>query len=1071
MKLRPVSLAVLTLLASVAMSASADDVRRSYIVQLADKPAASYTGGVAGLQPTKPAAGQQLNVSAGDVQAYVAYLDQKQDNVLSSVNAAQVTHKYKLVFNGFAAMMTDAEVKALKANPAVANITADEELSLDTNFTPTFLGIDKKDGTGLWSKSADGKAGEGVVIGIVDSGIWPENKSFADRVDANGDPTFDSSGELAFGAAPAGWNGACETGEGFTASHCNNKLIGARYFNKAFLSTGRTAHWTDFTSPRDSVGGATGKGGHGTHTASTAGGNSNVAVMLNGVAVGKASGMAPRARIAAYKVCWTYPDATNPDGSGSRSSCFSADSVAAIDQAVADGVNVINYSISGSQVTVNDAVEQAFFGASNANVFVAASAGNSGPNNAVAHLSPWLTSVAASTHNRLNGATATTGAGTNYIGASFNTTALPATAAISARDAGVVPYADLSATDKLVRRLCYTEADRVSFGGTTNGMIDASKVAGKVVVCERGNTARVDKSKAVAQAGGVGMVLVDNGAGLVAEKHSVPTVHLNLADGTALLNYVLGSPNATVAIGTWSAQIGQTPAPVVAGFSSRGPNRGYSSILKPDLTAPGVDIVAGYSPAKSQSERDAIANGSAVPEAAWAAIQGTSMSSPHVAGLAAVLRQQHPDWSPAAIKSALMTTAAGTFADAYPLTDARSGRLPWGQGAGHVVPNKATDPGLVYDAGTLDYQRFMCGVGGILSAATCSSTGSIAAHNLNLPSITAGSVLGKLTMMRTVTNVSGQPQSFRATASVPGFTVTVNPATLNLAPGAKANFNVSLTRTNAAMDQFAFGALEWRTDDGKYVVRSPLTARPQAFTSPSTVHSEQVSGNHVFTVGTGFTGKLSASTGGLKAASLAEQSVGRTVAADGGVIECRNGGAPGVTATNVTVPANTMVARFSLRDIDTSGFKAGKSDDLDLIVMNAAGVQVGYSGTATSNETVTLTNPAAGTYRVCVAGYAPNGDSATYTLASWVVGRGEAGGDLKVSVPGSVFTGGTSSAAASWSNLAQGQRYLGAVDFLMNGATAVGRTLITVDATNPIPVPATEGKAVAANGQVGVGVD
>lgn len=1072
MKLRPVSLAVLTLLASVAVSASADDVRRSYIVQLADKPVASYTGGVAGLQATKPAAGQQLNVSAGDVQAYVAYLDQKQDNVLSSVDAAQVTHKYKLVFNGFAAMMTDAEVKALKSNPAVANITADEEQRPDTNFTPTFLGIDKKDGTGLWSKSAEGKPGEGIVIGIVDSGIWPENKAFADRVDANGDPTFDPSGELVFGAAPAGWNGACETGEGFTTSHCNNKLIGARYFNASFLVSGRTMHWTDFTSPRDSVDGPSGHGGHGTHTATTAGGNSNVAVTLNGVAVGKASGMAPRARIASYKVCWTFIDPTNPDGSGTRNSCFTSDSVAAIDKAVADGVDVINYSISGSQTSVNDAVEQAFFGASNANVFVATSAGNSGPANAVAHLSPWLTSVAASTHNRLNGATATTGAGNNYIGASFNTTPLAATAAISARDGGLVPYASLSDADKLVRRLCYTPADLVAFPAgnpTPAGLLDSSKVAGKVVVCERGNTARTDKSKAVAQAGGAGMVLVDNGAGLVAETHSVPTVHLSTADGTAVLNYVLGSPNPTVAISAWSAQVGSTPAPVVASFSSRGPNRGYSSILKPDLTAPGVDIIAGVTPVKTQAERDAIANGSAVPGAAWASYQGTSMSSPHVAGIAAVLKQQHPDWSPAAIKSALMTTAAGTFRDAQ--TGAAAGQLPWGQGAGHIVPNKATDPGLVYDAGTVDYQRFMCGVGGILSAATCSTTGSIAAHNLNMPSITAGSVLGKLSMTRTVTNVSGQQQSFRATASVPGFTVTVNPATLNLAPGAKATFSVNLTRTSAPMDQYAFGALEWRTDDGKYVVRSPLTARPQAFTAPSTLHSEQVAGNHLFTVGTGFTGKLSASTGGLKAASLAEQSVGRTLEADGGVVECRNGGSAGVTATSVTVPANTMVARFSLRDIDTSGFKAGKSDDLDLIVMNAAGVQVGYSGTVTSNEMVTLTNPAAGTYRVCVAGYAPNGDSATYTLASWVVGRGEIGGSLKVTLPGSVFVGGTSSATASWSNLAQGQRYLGAVDFLMNGATAVGRTLITVDATNPVPVPTTEGKPVAANGQIGAGVN
>ncbi len=1063
MKLRPVSLAVLALLSSVAMSASADDVRRSYIVQLADKPVASYTGGVAGLPATKPAAGQQLNVSAGDVQAYVAYLDQKQNTVLSSVTAAQVTHKYKVVFNGFAALMTDAEVKALKGNPAVANITADEERKLDTNFTPTFLGIDKKDGTGLWSKSADGKAGEGVIIGIVDGGIWPENKAFADRVDGDGNPTFDASGELAFGAAPSGWAGACETGEGFTASHCNNKLIGARYFNSTFKLSGRTQHWSDFTSPRDSVDGPSGHGGHGTHTASTAGGNSNVDVTMNGIAMGKASGMAPRARIAAYKVCWTFIDPTNPDGSGTRNSCYSSDSVAAIDQAVMDGVNVINFSISGSQTSVADAVELAFFGAADANVFVAASAGNAGPANTVAHLSPWITTVGASTHNRLNGATATTGAGASYIGASLNTTALPLTAAISARDAGVVPYATLSPADQLARRLCYTAADRTAFGGTALAALDASLVNGKVVLCERGNSARVDKSRAVAEAGGSGMVLIDTGTALVAETHAVPTVHLSLTDGTALRTYVQTSPNATVSIGTWSAQVGATPAPVMASFSSRGPNRGYTSILKPDLTAPGVDIIAGVTPIKTEAERNAIANGSEVPGAAWAAYQGTSMSSPHVAGLAAVLMQQHPTWSPAAIKSSLMTTAAATFNDGQP--GAANGRLPWAQGAGHVVPNKATDPGLVYDAGTVDYVRYMCGVGGILTAPTCSLYGSIAAHNLNLPSLTVGSVLGKVTMTRTVTNVSGEPQTFNATATLPGFTVAVSPATLNLAPGAKGTFNVTLTRSTAPMNEYAFGALEWRAGS-KYVVRSPLTARPQAFTAPASLHSEQVTGNHLFTVGTGFSGKLSAVSGGLKPATLAEQTVGRTLAADGGVLECKNGGAAGVTATSVTVPANTMVARFSLRDIDTSGFKDGKSDDLDLIVFNSAGVQVGYSGNATSNEMVTLTAPAAGTYRVCVAGYAPNGGSAAYTLASWVVAKGETGGGLKVSVPGSVFVGGTSSATASWSGLTAGQRYLGAVDFLMSGTTTVGSSLITVDATNPVPVPAAAAKEVAANGIV-----
>ena len=1058
MNLRPVSFAVLTLLSSLALNASAQEVRRSYIVQLADKPVASYTGGVAGLQATKPAAGQRLDVSAADVQAYIGYLEQKQNNVLSTLGAAQLTHKYKVVFNGFAALLTDAEVKALKGDPAVAAITADEERQLDTNYTPSFLGLDKLP-EGLWNQQAGGKqkAGDGVVIGIVDSGIWPENKSFADRVDANGEPTFDADGTDVYGAAPAGWQGTCETGEGFTTDHCNNKLIGARYFNKTFKLSGRAQHWSDFTSPRDSVGGANGKGGHGTHTATTAGGNGGVAASVNGIAMGKLSGIAPHARIASYKVCWTYVDPANPDGSGARNGCFSSDSVAAIDQAVIDGVNVINFSISGSQTSVADAVELAFFGASDANVFVAASAGNSGPANTVAHLSPWITTVGASTHNRLNGATVTTGAGSSYVGASLNTTAVPQTPAISARDAGLVPFATLNPADQLARRLCYTAADRTAFGGSPAAALDASLVSGKIVLCERGNTARTEKSRAVADAGGAGMVLIDTGNALVAEVHAVPTVHLSLADGTALRTYVQGNSGATVALSAWSPRVGTIPAPMMAGFSSRGPNRGYNNILKPDLTAPGVDVLAGVTPAKTQDERDAIASGSAVPESAWAFYQGTSMSSPHVAGLAALLKQLHPTWSPAAIKSALMTTAATTFNDGQP--GAANGMLPWAQGAGHVVPNKANDPGLVYDATTTDYLRYMCGVGGIVGAATCQTTGAIPAYNLNLASLTAGNVLGKLTMTRTVTNVSDKASTYTATASLPGFTVAVSPSTLSLAPGAKGTFRVSMTRSTAPMDQYSFGALEWR--DGTHVVRSPLTARPTAFVAPALLRSEQVTGNVVFTVGAGFSGKLGANKGGLKPATLNEQTVGRTMAADGGVLECKNGGSTGVTATSFTIPANTMVARFSLRDIDTSGFKAGKTDDLDLIMFNSAGVQVGYSGTATSNEVITLMAPAAGTYRVCVAGYAPDGGSATYTLASWIVGNGEIGGNLKVTLPSSVFVGGTASAAASWSGLTPGQRYMGAIQYLM-GTTPLATTLLEVDATNPVPLPGATTKVAPA---------
>ncbi|MFL6659939.1 MAG: S8 family serine peptidase, partial [Massilia sp.] len=467
MILRPVSLAVLTLLSSLALSANAQEARRSYIVQLADKPVATYTGAVAGLPATKPADGQRLNVDANDVQNYINYLDTKKADVLSTVAAAQITHEYKVVFNGFAAMLTDDEVRALKKNSGVANITADSVMQLDTNYTPTFLGLNAPGG--LWSQvGGQGAAGEDIVIGVVDSGIWPENPAFADRVDANGVPSHTGS-TLVYGAPPATWHGTCVTGEGFSVSNCNNKLIGARYFK----SPSQTLHWTEFLSARDSVAGTEGSGGHGTHTSSTAGGNAGVKVINNGLLLGTVSGMAPRARVAMYKVCWT-------DGVTAKNGCATSNSVAAIEQAVRDGVNVINFSIgpSAGGGAFNEATEVAFLGAASAGVFVAASAGNSGPTSTApaptAHISPWLTSVGNSTHNRLFVGDAALGNGVVMTGASSNAQTASSTM-IRSRDAG---FTGAPVTDNLLR--CFGAADAVA------PLLDPAKVSGKILVCDRG---------------------------------------------------------------------------------------------------------------------------------------------------------------------------------------------------------------------------------------------------------------------------------------------------------------------------------------------------------------------------------------------------------------------------------------------------------------------------------------------------------------------------------------------------------------------------------------------------------
>jgi subtilisin family serine protease len=1037
MNLRPVSVAVLLMLSTLAVSASADEARRSYIIQLADKPVATYAGGTAGLPATKPADGQRLNVDANDVQNYINYLETKQADVLSTVSAAQVTHEYKVVFNGFAAMLTDAEVRALKKNSGVANITADSVMQLDTNYTPTFLGLNAPGG--LWSQlGGPGAAGEDIVIGIVDSGIWPENPSFADRVDANGMASH-SGDTVVYGAPPASWKGSCVTGEGFALANCNNKLIGARYFK----SPAQTLHWTEFLSARDSVAGPEGSGGHGTHTASTAGGNAKVAVVNGALSLGSVSGIAPRARIAAYKVCWT-------DGVSGKSGCAGANSVAAIEQAVKDGVNVINFSIgpTAGGGTFNDATEVAFLGAASAGVFVATSAGNSGPTSATpaptAHLSPWLTSVGNATHNRLFVGDAMLGNGATMTGASSNASA-PARTLIRSRDAG---FDGVPVTDNLLR--CFGSADAVA------ALLDPAKVNGKILVCDRGANVLVNKSANGKTAGASGVIIANVTGGadtILNQSHAISTVHLRAADGNALKAYMDANPGvASASMGNLRGVVDPTvSAPQMAGSSSRGPNVANANIMKPDVAAPGTDILAGVTADLTRDQRNAVAAGATAPTN-WAFYSGTSMASPHVAGLAALLKQKNPGWTPAAIKSALMTTAMMTKADgqngavAWDATARTTGTLPWGQGSGFVQPNGAANPGLVYDATEIDYARFLCGLKiNVYSAATCGAVGTIQPYNLNLASLTAANVLGSLTLTRTVTNVGATTSTFNASATLPGFTVAVTPSTLVLAPGQKATFNVKLTRTNAPLATWVYGSLVW--SDGVTTVRSPLTARGSALAAPASVYSEEATGSKVFTIGTGFTGAMTSLKSGLLPATQETRSVGEAGSnSTAYTAACRAGGGAGVNVTNVVVPAGTMVARFALYDEDTAG---GSESDLDLIVVSPSNTLTS-SGNGGSNERVELVNPAAGVYKVCVVGYAPANGSAEYKLSSWVLQPNVVNGNFKALLPGIVYVGGTGTVNLSWSGLEAGKRHLGALSYVFNGATQ-GTTVVAVDTNDPLP--------------------
>jgi subtilisin family serine protease len=940
----------------------------AYIVRMADAPVVAYDGGIAGYQATRPAKGQKIDPNSAKVLRYADFLTRKHDAALAAVGGGKKLYSYKFSFNGFAAELTEAQVAKLQAMPGVLAIEKDEARALDTSSTPGFLGL--SGAGGFWATTK--AKGENVIIGIVDGGIWPESLSFSDRTGTNGNATRD--GKLSYQQIP-GWHGRCVPGEAFNASNCNQKLIGAQYYNAGWggnAGIDEQLPW-EYNSPRDF-------GGHGTHTASTAGGNENVPATGAASVFGSVSGIAPRARIAAYKVCWE---------TGDGGSCFSTDSVAAIDQAVADGVDVINFSISGSRTNFRDSVEIAFLFAADAGVFVAASAGNSGPTSStVAHPGPWLTTVAAGTHNRDGVGSVTLGNGASYTGASVATPVGPAPLidSVVAGVAGAAP-ADVE--------LCVP------------GTLDPALVVGKIVICKRGVIARVDKSLAVQTAGGVGMIMYNSpNSSLNADFHFVPTVHVDQASGLAVKAYA-ATPGATAAINA-STIVFNAPAPFTASFSSRGPLlAGNGDILKPDLIAPGQDILAAVAP-PGNAGRD------------FDLYSGTSMSSPHVAGLAALLKELKPNWSPMMIKSALMTTGYDVLDGGTPAPNTNP-VLIFRQGAGHVRPNSAMDPGLVYDSGYTDWLNFICGV---QPGSFCSAFTPIDPSNLNQASIAIGDLAGTQTVTRKVTNVSGVALTVTPKVTgMSGFNVTVEPPTLSLAKGATEKFTVTFVRTTAPLNAYTGGQLTWT--GGGYSVRSPIVVRPVALAAPA-----EVSGS--YDVVFGYDGPFTATARGLVGAVVTPG----TVADDPSDSTCSLS-SPNAQLIPVAIPAGTTYARFALFDADVNA-----GSDIDLCVANSAGTIVGSSGSGSSAEQVNLVNPAAGTYTVVVHGWGVVGSS-PFKLHTWLLDSA-AVGNMTVSAPAAATLGGTGTVSLSFSGLTAGTKYLGSVAY--GGAAGMpSPTIVTVN--------------------------
>jgi subtilisin family serine protease len=955
--------------------------RQPYVVILADDPVVAYEGDIPGLTATKPARGEKVNPNSQAVRAYRQHLDRQRADARSAagVEAAQVVATYDFALVGFSAALTEAEASALAAQKDVISVSRDELLQLHTDASADFLGLTDPGGA-----YASGLDGSGVIVGVIDTGIWPEHPSFAD------DGSYPDPGV----SVP------CEFGD---TTHnpddapftCNNKLLGARDMR---------ALYNEFIGP-ELYNSARDADGHGSHTAGTSAGNADVDAEIFGIDRGTISGIAPRAHVIAYKGCGDL-------------GCFVGDLADAIDQAVADGVDVINYSIGSATPAITGADDIAFLFAADAGVFVATSNGNSGPGASTVGspaAAPWLTAVGASHHDRMFQGSVKLGDGSEFFGASVTH---------GVRQAPLVDAATLE------NELCNPD---VRFRPAPKD---------KIVLC-KGAVGRAAKSAAVQAAGGVGMILYNDAPHqtLPSDNHFLPTVHVSNADGLAIKQHIAGSagggPGRAMAQLTAGVAVEREVAPFMAYFSSRGPVGlpASADIIKPDVTAPGVQVLAANSPARGFDAAGEL----------FMAIQGTSMSSPHVAGLFALLKEAHPDWSAAAAKSALMTTAyqEGVFKE-----DQTTPADPFDIGAGHVdgsgsasAANSMFNPGLVYDAGFNEYLGFLCDVAPEVFAnptATCNSLAAngvpTSSENLNYPSIGASEVPGTLTVERTVTNVSGRALSVSAVVEAPdGYTVSVSPSTLRIPRRQSRTFEITFDNVSGPIGEWRFGSLTWQGQG--YAVRSPIAVAARALDAPDTVTGTGTEGSTSFDITFGYTGEYDATAHGL----APDVPIVGEVSQDPDQTFDPND-STGTTEHSISL-TGSAIFRLTLETSDLN--PPDSAIDLDLYLFKD-GELVDSSTAGSTQELIQLMSPEDGDYTLFVHGWQTTGLTVGYNIHTWDVPAAADAGSLVITgEPENAEIGATGTIDLSWSGLDSGTNYLGAVGH-HDGAGLIDITLVEV---------------------------
>nr|XP_017239906.1 PREDICTED: cucumisin-like [Daucus carota subsp. sativus] len=676
------------------------------------------------------------------------------EQVLGSNASSSLLHSYTRSFNGFVVKLSSEEMLQVAAMNGVVSVFPNRKKQLHTTRTWDFMGFPQEaDRT---------NTGSDVIIGVFDTGIWPESDSFDDT---------------GFGLPPVTWKGICQTSN----ITCNNKIVGARYYKSDGVYGPQ-----DFVSPRDSE-------GHGTHVASTAAGGVVNTAGLIGLAAGTARGAVPSARLAIYKVCWS-------------AICEDADILAAFDDAIEDGVNIISISAGGepSLNYFNDSIAIGSFHAMKHGILTSTSAGNDGPDlGTISNYSPWHLSVAASTIDRKFFTKLKLGNNKVYQGVSVNTFDMK-NVTYPIIYGGNAPNVT-GGFNGSSSRYCETDS------------LDSTLVKGKILLCDV-----LNDGEPALQAGAAGIVMQgDEPAKDFAVSFPLPATFLSADDGLNVFNYINRTSNP---IGTIlkSNEENDTFAPYVASFSSRGPNPVTFDILKPDIAAPGVDILAAWSSVspvsrvKSDQRR--------VP---YNIISGTSMACPHATGVAAYIKSFHPSWSPAAIKSAIITTGS-----AFPMNATTSLDNEFGYGAGHINPARAINPGLVYDAGEIDYVKFLCAQGysnkhlQIVTGdnSTCSEATNGTVWDLNLPSFALAASLParyvNQTFQRTVMNVGSPGCTYKGTVTGSStLNIQSEPSVLSFTHiGQKLSFVVKIE--GRLIESIVSASLVW--DDGLHQVRSPI---------------------------------------------------------------------------------------------------------------------------------------------------------------------------------------------------------------------------------------------------------